>query len=712
MTPDVVNELNKEGEQSQFHKTILEHALQLVKMSRGKMSSYYQQWDMQDEVFRGLRTPDREDIEQARKQKPVKMVVPNTFAQVMTFSSFLFLLFNQNRTFFELLPTGDEDYDTKQRDCELVLERDLRKNMWNWILFQSLLNIGRFGPGIIETCWTRDLSHVYINRGAQMINYNGVEVAGRPQSSWEEYVKYEGNLVRPVSPYRWFPDTRHPLVEFQRGEFCAAEEEYSIGQLRKLQQVGEVAGVDRIEAISPNNLKLRQSTARMSFDLGAEAGIGGKPQGWLWKPGQSEGTVIVTKMQVWLVPKKFNLNESDKPLGPEEFPILYHLWYANDNRVIRCEPAYWWHNEFGWSLGEFTPDMHQTLSLGLADLIYRLQDVITWHINSRITDVRRNMRGRLVVDPSGVETGSLDGDGDVYLRTGYGKAGADRFVSQLKMVDVTAGHLQDADILGKIMQVVTGVNDNIMGQYNTGRRSAQEARTVLSGAAGRMKLHGHLIWDTLFAKVGKQMLSNSRQSLSFEEFSRVVGKGIGDPNEIQQRFQIFQGTPEEVICGSDFFIFDSTLSSEKGFMAQSLQDLLSVILQTDPSAAAKVGREINPAKIVDEIQYLRGAGNIKRFRYSPEEQQAMAAEQQQLVEVEKEKARTRPNISLSGKLTAEHEAAAASVALGVPLQPGAPQEGNGSSSTTVDHSTSPSVDRSVHLTVHNKKEQPKTKPKK
>ena len=161
---------------------------------------------------------------QARRDKPVKMIVPNTFAQVMTFSSFLFLLFNQNRTFFELLPTGAEDYGDKQRDGELIMQRDLNHNQWNTILFQSLLNVGRFGPGVLGCDWTRELTHAFIKSEPQMINYNGVEVESRSGSEWQEFVKYEGNLVRPVSPYRWFPDTRFPLTEFQRGEFCASEE--------------------------------------------------------------------------------------------------------------------------------------------------------------------------------------------------------------------------------------------------------------------------------------------------------------------------------------------------------------------------------------------------------------------------------------------------------------------------------------------------------
>jgi hypothetical protein len=624
MTEDVIRELNKPGDQSKFHSAILQHGLALVKMSKSKMSKHYETWDMNDEVYRGIRTPDKEDMVQSVKGKPVKMVVPNTFAQAMTFTSFLFLMFKQNKTFFELTPTGDEDYGTKQQDMELVLEQNLRKNRWDTLLFQHLLDTARFGPGIIECCWTRDITRAYVEAEPVVATYSGVEIPVRQGSDWQEYVKYEGNLVRAVSPYRFFPDTRFPLVDFQRGEFCAAEEEYSKSSLRKLAKAGEVAGVDAIEALPNTSMEaLRAGITRTTMGLDGVAKF-------LYGASKSEGTIIVTKMQVWIVPSKFEI-EDNKKLGPEEFPILYHLWYANDNRVIRCEPAYWWHNKFGWTISHFTPDMHQTVNFGLADLIYRLQDVISWHINSRITDVRRNLRGRLLVDPSGVDTSTLDGDGDIYVRQVAAKAGMDRFVKQLAMNDVTQAHMSDAEILGKMMQVVTGVNDNLMGQYNSGRRSAQEARTVLGGASGRMKMHGHLIWSESLGPLGTMMLSNCRQSMSQEMFGRLIG---GAPEEQGQRYAEFKGTPEEVICGDDYFQFDSTLASEKGFMAQSLQELLVAIISSDPTAAQRMSQGIDPVKLVEEIQYLRGSGSIRRFKYSPEEQQQIAAQQQAMLEAQ------------------------------------------------------------------------------
>lgn len=626
MTQEVIDLLNKD-QQSPQHETILAHVRSLVKMSRSRMARHYRDWDRQDAVYRGERWLDSDDTEQQRKGKPTKMVVPNTYAQIHTFSSFLFLMFNQNSKFFELSPSGDDDYGTKRMDCESVLERDLRKSQWNRLLFQHLTDISRFGLGINECSWVKDVTRAYVTPEpvAQIPNIALLPVQLGP--TWKEYVKFEGNRIKAVSPYRFFPDTRLPLTDFQRGEFCAAEEEYPMGQLRDMQEAGEVAGVDQIKPFQRNGLSpdARGGETRTTMWLSPGKGA----EGWLQGPSQSQLTAIVTKVQVRLVPSKFTVGPGDKKLGPEEHQVLYHVWYANDNRVIKLEPAYAWHDQFSWTVGHFTPDMHRTVNLGLADLIYRLQDVISWHINSRITDVRRNMRGRNVIDPVGIEMSKFDGEGDIFLRKSAARSGVDRWIKQLPVTDVTSGHMNDQKILSDIMEVVTGVNGNAMGQYNSGRRSAQEARVVTAGAAGRMKMHGHLIWETSLGPLGQQMLSNSRQSLSQESFFRVIGQQFDDPprmdpqtgqaipgktgqQKMSERFAAYAGTPEEIICADDYMTFDSTLASEKGFMAQSLNELLSVLL-SNPQAAQQF--DINPKAVLDEMQELRNGSNTSRFSF-------------------------------------------------------------------------------------------------
>ena len=609
MTAEEIKLLEKKEQNGDFHKAILAHVKRLVRLSRSEMSSYYGMWDKQDTVFRGEIAPDFEDKKQAAKGNPTKMVVPNGYAQIMTFVSFMFLMYKQNPRFYTLNATGDEDAGRKREDSETLLERDTRYNSWDNLVFQALLDTGKFGLCVLEDEWTKQTQQAWVVPEPQQVVAEGGSTIEMPGvGAFEEFVKFEGNLVRNVSPYRFFPDTRLPLSQFQQGEFCASEEEYSMGELRQLEKDGMVAGVDHIEPLPRNMIEARGADTRWSLREQ------GSKKAERFDANNDSAICLVTKVQVRLVPSKFKV-KGEKAMGPQDFPILYDVWYANDNRIIRCEPNKNWHGEFRWSIGQFTPDMHHTVNMGLSELISELQSVISWYINSHITSVRRVIANRLIVDPKIIDTKTLDGEGDVYVRKGM-SVPLERAVGQLRVQDVTGGHMADADILDKVMQAVTGVNGNAMGQYNSGRRSAQESRVVTAGAAGRMKMHGHLLWESLFGRTGKHMHSNLRQSLSVETFAMVVGRYFGAIDEMQDlvmRYTTYRGTPAEVICGGDYFLFDSTLASEKGFIAQSLQELLSALMS---NPMLPMQWDISVKAIVEEIQRLRGAGNLGQFSLS------------------------------------------------------------------------------------------------
>lgn len=618
MIQSVIDELNKEGgqENSPLTEALLSKVKAQMKASRAKMSCYYDKWDFQDSVYRGERPPDLEDMKNEAKGNPAKMIVPNTFAQCQVFVSFLFLMFRQNRTFFELGGQGDEDKGTKEQDIEKILESDLRKTQWNTTLYQHLTDVAVRGPGILSCEWTRKVARLKVNRPGGVVNINGVSIISRPTSEYEDFVKYEGNLVRAVSPFRFFPDANQPLVDFQKGDYCGFEEEYSMSELRDMQAAGEVAGVDNIRPLPEGWAKDRGGVTRTIADFNVRQGASGTPAcGHAGK----EGPVLVTKVKTWICPSKFEYGDNKK-LGPEEFSVLYHVWYANDCTVIRVEPADEWHNTFGVTAAQFTPEMYHTVNNGLADLIYRLQDLISWSLNSHVLSVNRVIANRLVVNQDAVEPRSLDSNGDIYLKKGFGRRSVNDAVAQLQVHDVTGGHMSDAQIYTNFMQLITGVNDNLQGQISTGRRSAQENRVATAGAAGRMKLHGHLIWDGSLGPLAQMMISNSRQSLSEEMFNRIIGQAAAtDP----QRFADFQGTPEEVICGDDYAVWDSTLASEKGFMAQSLQELVSTILSVNPQAVMQLAQRMDVTKMINEIQYLRTGSTSNRFAYAPGQQPAL-----------------------------------------------------------------------------------------
>ena len=701
MDAEIKKLLSQEDPEDAFHNALLGHGKRLVAMSKARRRENWDGWDIQEAVFRGELVPDKEDVKKQAEGRPAKVIMPTAYSQIMTFVAYHFLQFTQDDTFFNLKPTGDEDFGQKKADCEATLEFDLRKNEWHTKLFQNLLDIGRFGEGILEVSWTKETMKAWVSRQQPSVETNGISTPTSPISSWEDYVKFEGNRIRNVSPFRFFPDTRFPLVDFQKGEFCAIEEEYSMNQLYNLEAEGEVAGVRFIQPMA----QAQQAVDLQSVMAGLRGPLG-KTEDLITKfsAGNGSSVTLVTKVQVWIVPSKFKLrnfvpgtndpvgqhpvkNEKGEwVLGKEDHRVLYHLWYANNNRVIRMEQAKVWHDSFGFVVGQFTPDMHQVLTFGLGELIYAIQELQSWYLNSRVRSVDRVIANRLIVNTQMIETKSLDGDGDIYIKKGVSTPDLGRAIGQLRVQDVTAGHMNDLGLLGEVIEQVTGVNKMMQGQSSAGRRSSFQDRTVAGGAAARQKLHGALLWETVYGRLGRLMLSNSRQSLSQESFLRIIGlpskkakaayekaqaefgqmmqqlqaamnagqpidpatlQGLQPPVDPMQplldRYAEFQGTPEEVICGDDYMVYDNSQPQDKAGMAQALQELLSIAMQ-NPDVATRL--DISAMALLDEMLRLRNAGPASRFSLkkriaevveappqpSPEEiaaqQQAAAAAQQ------------------------------------------------------------------------------------
>jgi len=592
---------------------LLSHINGLLSMSRDAMSSYYSQWDAADATFRGESSLDKDDAKADRRGEPTKMVVPLTYAQIMSFISFNYLLMTQNRTFYELQGTGDEDAITRP-DCELILARDVARNQWASRVVQFLLDEGKYGLGILDCSWEECWYRHMVTETQEEGDFFGVPIAGETVEVEQAILRYEGNKVTNISPYRWFPDTRLPISRFQEGEFVATEDEISKTALRRLEVEGLVNGIDQIPEMSAEKWKSRSNSrlpyfSKLFRDQGTKGETG---SGLTTSSSAPQGMIVLTRVQIDIVPKDYTFN--GKPLGSSKWPTRYLVWIANDQKIIRCEPMNVLHGMFTQAIGEFAPDQHHLINQGLAEIVDKLQRTVSWYISSHVAAVRNVINNKVVVDPAGVDMKSLEDPQNpfILLKKNASRQGNEKWITQLRVADTTGGHMADADMLSKLMQVVTGINDNAQGQYNSGRRSATEARAVTAGAAGRLKTHAALNWTTAFQPLGQMMLTNARQMLSLDSFLRIVGKPT-DPVKIQlisDRYIAFKSTLEDLVGGEDFFIFDSTLSSEKGFVAQSLQELFIAIL-SNPQLALNLN--IDPRAMLKEIMFLRGVTNFSRF---------------------------------------------------------------------------------------------------
>lgn len=606
---DEVREHLDDEVQSPFHTQMLNDSKSLVTMSRRKMGTYYKKWDRNDEIFRSLRARDEEDRKAGEKGEPEKMVIPVSFSQVQTFIAFCYSLYTQRERIFELEGYTPED-DKPSKVAEALLAHNLRYNKFEALLNLFLLDIARFGLGVFKIRWHTETQTIREMRETPGTSILGLQLTSpRTKEVEKEVVKYQGNRIEHISPYRFFPDTRLPLIRFQEGEFCASEDLYSFSQLKQWEHEGLVSGIDHIKPINKETEQEISSRYDRDDDLGAFS-----PGGGMRGDGQVKKSVLITEVQRQLIPSKYEID--GEPLGPEDRPIKYVIWIANNQRVIKCEPLGYVHDSYTYVMAPFIYDDNVHVGDGLMDTIGMLTDVISWFVNSRIANVRKIIGDKLVVQPKNVNMEDLNERRPV-IRLQSGALGdIDRSIKQLALVDVTTNHIKDVKELKAIVQETTGINDTLLGQFQTGRRSATEHRNTTSASAARLKQGASIIYWTALEPMAQQMLSNLQDGLEEVQFVKLLG--LRDATEGERFISV---TKTDLVGRYEVEIFDGTLPSERSNTAEALMEVLTVILK-NPAAAAVFG--LDPRKILREIMLLRGIKHPERFELDEQTRSAIA----------------------------------------------------------------------------------------
>ena len=615
-----------EEELTEFHKVLLLKCKNLVDMSRKYMQSYYSIWDHNYDVYSGVRQRDKEDQQSIERKEPEKMVVPLSFAQVQTFTSFCASLFTQRERIFEFIGTGEEDHRAA-KVAEALVHRDLTVNVFESRLDQFLTDLAVFGLGVFKLAWVREMrmKEMVIDvpppmaLGQPMFSQSQKMVITQPATS------FLGNRIVNVSPYSFFPDVRMPLGRFQEGEFVASEDIYCMTDLYQWQFEGLIVGLEHVKPYKGDTDVERLRSNHLSRALAHQS----SPGSTISSEHTSAGTTIVTEVQLMLIPKLFTVGEGDNveyPFGDSEVPEKWLVWYANDNRIINIEKLDFDHGSYTYDLAEFCGNNHKLVNIALCDIIDKLQDVQSWLINTHVTNVRKVVGDKLIVDPSRVEMADLKERRPV-IRLSKNAAGTNinEVVQQLKVTDVTARHMDDANSLHGLIQVTTGINDNALGQYFSGRRTATEARNANSGAAARLKKTATLIFRNALEPMARKMVSNHKQGLDESTYVQVLGE-LSDPMTFMQFIEVSR---EDLVGSYDVEVFDGTLPSERAVQAQALEDFLLAILG-QPAAALMLGYD--PMKLVEEWLELRGIRHPGRFKLTQLRQQELMMQMQAVMQ--------------------------------------------------------------------------------
>lgn len=609
----------------------------LIKISRNEMSKYYDQWDYFDQVYRGERKVDVKDLKARSRGEPEKLIIPLSYSQVETFTSFGYATYNQRDNFYDLIASGQED-EQPAKMAEALLEQNLTYNKFKATkLNQFITDVAKFGIGITKESWsvetTPSVSQVPDEAAAAEVRPEMAQPAVPKMRTQVDYLpKYTGNKIVNISPYRFFPDVRLPLTRWSEGEFVADEVEESKAKMKELERDGKVAGSEHVVRLGNEAFDDRRLTFFQRSSDSATSLI------------SNDAYFLLTEVQIRLIPSETEIDKDTFLDSDVDCPMIYIVWILNDDRIVKIEEAGYDHEEFGYNVAQFFDDQNHFINLSLCEVLSALQDTATWFLNSRITSVRKTIFNQLVADPAGIEIDDIIKRSPVIrLKQGKAGSGVDTWIKQLQVNDVTQGHLQDVAALSGLSKEASGINENLLGQFSPGRRSAKEASNVANYAAARLIKIFACIWESALAPMGKKMLSNLRQGLDEPTLVRMYGT-VNTQREIQSANVLFQNVPPapppqtpgapqapamyqmkpvtkaDIVGSYDFNFFNGTLPSQRAAQANVLMEYLQNAMK-DPRIT--MISQLDPQLMLYEALELLGIRNVQRFQLSPQRLQQL-----------------------------------------------------------------------------------------
>lgn len=578
-----------------------------MKSSAEKMSTFHTGWDANSYIYRGYRVVDKEDVDSIKEGTPPKVIVPITYAQVQTALSFIISTFTQRDSILEVRGRGPEDEKpsfaiTTDLDYQLLDQKFVLK------LYFWLLDALKQGFGVVRVEWDERYNDMRI---AKQVPDNtisntfkalfGKKVPMKSEEAVESVLSYQGNKIRNVSPYSFYPDPSVTIANFQDGQFVFFEEETSLLALEAKE--GEIYfGTDKIPKTIGKDLfgaRPRRVSGPFSREEAAQP---------ITDTAQENRATILCEGEITLSPKRAS-EMWGANLGDGTKPVKWLVTIANDQKIIRFEQCGYLHGRYNFELFEFSPDHDSFFNPGLSDTISELQGIITFFLNSHIVNVKKIISNRFIVDPTKINTDDID-LGSLYIRTKGAQGDINRSIKQLEMSDVTRGHVADMETLTTLVTLITGVNENALGQYSSGRRSATEARNVNAGSAARLKMHATIAWMQGVEPFAKQMLSNTRQWRTKEIYEAIVG---GLSVEAPYETTIY-ADPKKLAGGYDFVPYDATLPTDRQFQAGVLQELFTVLVQ-NPQTIQLLNKD--PIKLLNYIAQLYNIRNMRDFDLQP-----------------------------------------------------------------------------------------------
>jgi hypothetical protein len=406
----------------------------------------------------------------------------------------------------------------------------------------------------------------------------------------EEVVVFEGNELRNIDPFKFFPDPRVPMSEVsEKGEFVFWRENEGRFRLKKAEQQGFVKWV----AAVPKGLN--KPAGETESQRGRLAG----QRTANWRTGEfGLEDIQIDQGTVDLVPSEWGLGDSDS----------YEKWLfsiGNKQQIIQAEPLGLDHGRHPVIVGEPHTTGYEFGQMAMTDMIGPMQEFLSWMFNSHIFNVRAALNNTFLVNPQMVDMQDMKNPGPgrvIKMRpAAFGQDIKNAFY-QVPVTDVTSGHIQDMQIVQRMADNVSATNDSLRGVTTAGgRKSATEIRQSGEAGASRLAYRARLISAQSIVPLADMETMNFQQLMSQEVFLKTLGsEALKDPISLG---------PNDIVGSFYFPVHDGMLPLDRVALLEVWKEIFQALIGVPGFAQA-----FDLMGVFEYMAKLGGATNLSTFR--------------------------------------------------------------------------------------------------
>lgn len=584
---------------SELHQKIITKVLYNARNSRRVIEPRFDSWNDVDEKLTAYMPTDQkeEDIKDTDRRKPVSIVVPYSFAILETMLSYMVAAFLPDPIFRYEGSSPEDIIGAIMMEKKIGL--DCNRSKVGLALHTMFRDGGGYGLGIVTPDWVIKRGRRTTKQETGFFNFFSRFISTGYQKSSDEAVLFEGNSLRNIDPYRYFPDPNVPIHDVQRGEFVGWLDDSNLMDMLE----DELTNPDYFNVRYLRHVQNKRSSVFSVDPSKRMQKVGGDfrtQDSTLTKP------IDIIHMYIKLIPSRYGLGNND-------YPEKWLFSVASDSVIIRAKPLGLDHNMF--PVAVCAPDFngHSPIAISRIEMLQGMQTTLDWLFNSHIANVRKAINDMIIVDPYLVNINDMKDPKPGKLirlrRPAWGR-GVEKVAQQLQVNDITKLNIQDAMFIMRYMNQISGTDNPMMGSLRRGgpeRLSAREFQGTAMGAISRLERMAKVIGLQAMQDIGYMFAYHTQQLMSEEVWINSSGRW---PEDIVKEMNPQRGrvkvTPWDVLVDYDLIIRDGSVPGG------NFSDVWVQLFQTIMSAP-QLSNRFDIMRIFKHIARNIGAKNVEEF---------------------------------------------------------------------------------------------------